>query len=168
MAALGFAPAALARIEAAFEAPAAAGGGPISMRPFVYAHYRLSVQRTGVRGSDFAAHGLSFEEAGRAPEAAAAAEFCHLPPAIAAAAAAPCGLEERAGARPAGGVTHTASSKYHDGNISLGFIHTKHGEPLVIMDFRLAIQKVLCLSPPRPAARTIFVGGAQIFCMDNH
>ena len=47
------------------------------------------------------------------------------------------------------GVTHTASSKYHDEIISLVFIHTKYGEPIVIMVFRRAIQKVLCLSPPR-------------------
>ena len=46
------------------------------------------------------------------------------------------------------GATHTAPSKYHDEIISLVFIHTKYGEPIVIMDFRRAIQKVLCLSPP--------------------
>jgi hypothetical protein len=40
-----------------------------------------------------------------------------------------------------GGVTHTAPSKYHDGIISLAFIHTKSGEPTVIMVFRRAIQK---------------------------
>jgi hypothetical protein len=44
--------------------------------------------------------------------------------------------------------THTASSKYHDEIISLAFIHTKYGEPIVIMVFRCAIQKVLCLTPP--------------------
>jgi hypothetical protein len=47
-----------------------------------------------------------------------------------------------------GGVTHTAPSKYHDEIISLVFIHTKYGEPIVIMDFRRAIQKALCLTPP--------------------
>jgi hypothetical protein len=31
------------------------------------------------------------------------------------------------------GVTHTAPSKYHDEIISLVFIHTKYGEPIVIM-----------------------------------
>jgi hypothetical protein len=50
-----------------------------------------------------------------------------------------------------GGVTHTAPSKYHDEIISLAFIHTKSGEPIVIMVFRRTIQKVLCLSPPRAA-----------------
>jgi hypothetical protein len=48
----------------------------------------------------------------------------------------------------AGGVTHPASSKYHDEIISLVFIHTKYGEPIVIMVFRRTIQKVLCLTPP--------------------
>jgi hypothetical protein len=47
-----------------------------------------------------------------------------------------------------GGATHTAPSKYHDKIISLVFFHTKYGEPIVIMDFRRTIQKVLCLSPP--------------------
>jgi hypothetical protein len=32
--------------------------------------------------------------------------------------------------------------------ISLVFIHTKYGEPIVIMDFRRTMQNVLCLSPP--------------------
>jgi hypothetical protein len=55
--------------------------------------------------------------------------------------------------RPAaGGVTHTAPSKYHGEIISLAFIHTKYGEPIVIMVFRRTIQKVLCLSPPPAAA----------------
>jgi hypothetical protein len=49
-----------------------------------------------------------------------------------------------------GGVTHTAPSKYHDEIISLVFIHTKYGEPIVIMVFRRAIKKVLCLTPPPP------------------
>jgi hypothetical protein len=52
-----------------------------------------------------------------------------------------------------GGVTHTAPSKYRDEIISLVFFHTKYGEPIVIMVFRRAIQKVHCLSPPAPAAR---------------
>jgi hypothetical protein len=43
----------------------------------------------------------------------------------------------------------TDASKYHDEIISLAFIHTKYGEPIVIMVFRCTIQKVLCLSPPR-------------------
>ena len=47
----------------------------------------------------------------------------------------------------AGGVTHTAPSKYHDGIIPLAFIHTKYGEPIVIMVFRRAMQKALCLTP---------------------
>jgi hypothetical protein len=47
-----------------------------------------------------------------------------------------------------GGVTHPAPSKYHDENFLLAFIHTKSGEPIVIMVFRCAIQKVLCLTPP--------------------
>jgi hypothetical protein len=51
------------------------------------------------------------------------------------------------------GVTHTAPSKYHDEIISLVFIHTKYGESYVIMVFRCAIQKVLCLTPPPLAAR---------------
>jgi hypothetical protein len=38
-----------------------------------------------------------------------------------------------------GGATHTAPSKYHDEIISLVFIHTKYGEPIVIMVFRRAI-----------------------------
>ena len=46
------------------------------------------------------------------------------------------------------GVTHTASSKYHDEIISFVFIHTEYGEPIVIMVFRCAILKVLCLTPP--------------------
>jgi hypothetical protein len=54
----------------------------------------------------------------------------------------PLGLDEQ------GGVTHTAPSKHHDEIISLVFIHTKYGEPIVIMVFRRAIQVVLCLSPP--------------------
>jgi hypothetical protein len=45
-----------------------------------------------------------------------------------------------------GGVTHTASSKYHDEIIILVFIHTKYGEPIVIMVFRCTIQKVLFLT----------------------
>ena len=45
------------------------------------------------------------------------------------------------------GATHTAPSKYHDEIISFVFIHTKYGEPIVIMVFRRAIQKVLCLTP---------------------
>jgi hypothetical protein len=48
-----------------------------------------------------------------------------------------------------GGVTHPAPSKYHDEIISLVFIHTKYGEPIVIMVFRRAIQKVLCWSPKK-------------------
>jgi hypothetical protein len=54
---------------------------------------------------------------------------------------------------PEGGVTHTAPSKYHDEIIPLVFIHTKYGEPIVIIVFRCTIQKVLCLTPPR--ARTL-------------
>jgi hypothetical protein len=58
-----------------------------------------------------------------------------------------------------GGVTRTAPSKYHDEIISLVFIHTKYGEPIVIMVFRCTMQKVLCLSPPaavRPRAAEPF------------
>jgi hypothetical protein len=51
-----------------------------------------------------------------------------------------------------GGVAHTAPSKYHDEIISLVFIHTKYGGPIVIMVFRCAMQKVLCLTPPRGAS----------------
>jgi hypothetical protein len=51
---------------------------------------------------------------------------------------------------PLGGATHTAPSKYHDEIISLVFIHTKDGVPIVIMVFRCAIQKALCLAPPDP------------------
>jgi hypothetical protein len=47
-----------------------------------------------------------------------------------------------------GGATHTASSKYHDEIIAFVFMHTKYGEPIVIMVFRCTIQTVLCLSPP--------------------
>jgi hypothetical protein len=47
-----------------------------------------------------------------------------------------------------GGVTHIMPSKYHDEMISLVFIHTKYREPIVIMVFRRAIQKALCLTPP--------------------
>jgi hypothetical protein len=59
----------------------------------------------------------------------------------------------RSGWRPAssagqGGVTHPTPSKYHDEIILLAFIHTKYGEPIVIMVFRRAILKVLCLTPP--------------------
>jgi hypothetical protein len=46
-----------------------------------------------------------------------------------------------------GGVTHTAPRKYHNEIIPLAFIHTKYGEPIVVMVFRRAIQKVLCLTP---------------------
>jgi hypothetical protein len=42
-----------------------------------------------------------------------------------------------------GGVTHTTPSKYHAEIISLVFIHTKYGEPIVIMVFRCTIQKIL-------------------------
>jgi hypothetical protein len=49
--------------------------------------------------------------------------------------------------------THTAPSKYHDEIIPLAFIYTKYGEPIVIMGFRRAIQKVLCLIPPTDATR---------------
>jgi serine/threonine protein kinase len=47
-----------------------------------------------------------------------------------------------------GGATHTAPSKYHDEIISLAFIHTKYGEPMVTMVVRRAIQKARCLRPP--------------------
>jgi hypothetical protein len=47
-----------------------------------------------------------------------------------------------------GGAKHTAPRKYHDEIISLAFIHTKSGEPIVIMVFRRAVQKVLCSTPP--------------------
>jgi hypothetical protein len=57
------------------------------------------------------------------------------------------------------GGTHTAPRKYHDEIISLVFIHTKYGEPIVIMVFRRAIQTVLCLSPPAYGA----VGGIGTF-----
>jgi hypothetical protein len=46
------------------------------------------------------------------------------------------------------GATHTAPSKYHDEIISLVFVHKKYGEPIVIMVFRRAMQKVRCLTPP--------------------
>jgi hypothetical protein len=52
-----------------------------------------------------------------------------------------------------GGGTHTAPSKYHDEIVSLAFIHTKYGEPIVIMGFRCTIQKVLCLTPPELVSR---------------
>jgi ankyrin repeat protein len=61
-----------------------------------------------------------------------------------------------------GGVTHPAPSKYHDEIIPLAFIHTKFGEPIVIMVFRRAIQKVLCLSPPpRSPTRPLYWGWAE-------
>ena len=59
--------------------------------------------------------------------------------------------------RGRGGVTHPASSKYQDEIISFAFIHTKSGEPIVIMVFRRAIQKALCLSPPSRGALFVVV-----------
>jgi hypothetical protein len=38
---------------------------------------------------------------------------------------------------------------------SIVFIHTKYGEPIVIMVFRRAIQKVLCLTPSRLSSVSI-------------
>ena len=55
---------------------------------------------------------------------------------------------DRESHRAGGGVTHAAPSKYHDENVSLAFIYTKYGEPIVIMAFRRAMQKALCLTPP--------------------
>jgi hypothetical protein len=57
--------------------------------------------------------------------------------------------------RRGGEVTHTAPSKYHDEIISLAFIHTNYGEPIAIMVFRRAMQKVLCLSPPAQGANAL-------------
>jgi hypothetical protein len=47
-----------------------------------------------------------------------------------------------------GGLTLAAPRKYHDEMIPLAFIHTKYGEPIVIMVFRRAMQQVFCLTPP--------------------
>jgi hypothetical protein len=47
-------------------------------------------------------------------------------------------------------ITHPAPREYHDEIISLvciQTIHTKYGEPRVIMVFRRAMQKALCLTP---------------------
>jgi hypothetical protein len=52
-----------------------------------------------------------------------------------------------------GGAGHTAPSKYRDGIVSLVFVHTKYGEPIVVMVFRRAVQTVRCVSPPRAVAR---------------
>jgi hypothetical protein len=51
------------------------------------------------------------------------------------------------------GVTQTAPGKYHDEIILLVFIHTKYGEPIVIMDFRRTIlcpvRAMAIAGPPR-------------------
>jgi hypothetical protein len=49
-----------------------------------------------------------------------------------------------------GGDTHTAPSKYHDEFISLVFIHTKYGEPIVIMVFSARHTKSALFEPPLP------------------
>ena len=71
-------------------------------------------------------------------------------------------------ARPAaaGGDTHAAPSKYHDEIISLVFFHAKYGEPIVIMDFRCAIQKVLCLTPPPLQVINYLVLVPTLACID--
>jgi hypothetical protein len=65
---------------------------------------------------------------------------------------------------PGGGVTHPAPSKYHDEIIAFVFIHTKYGEPIVIMVFRRAIQKGLCLTPPPCPGPEAAVSGRQAPC----
>jgi hypothetical protein len=47
-----------------------------------------------------------------------------------------------------GGRGHTHRVKYHDEIISLAFIRTKYGAPIVIMVFRRAMQKVTVFDPP--------------------
>jgi hypothetical protein len=60
-----------------------------------------------------------------------------------------------------GGATQTAPSKYHDEIISLVFIHTKYGEPIVIMVFRRAMQKARCLTPPAAGREATFLPAAS-------
>jgi hypothetical protein len=85
--------------------------------------------------------------AARATGRAALSETVRMPPNL--------GTEPARFSR--GGATHAAPSKHHDENISFAFFHTKYGERIVIMVFRRAILKVLCLSPPGLAPSALFV-----------